>query len=770
MQRDDKQADGRAQRQPASEAMAARGAAATMADHRPAAAAQRRLMEGIARSPRAQLMSPVAQRQGVDDEEPLQGRFEGPAQRQEAEPAAPNRTGLPDGLKAGIESMSGLSMDHVRVHYGSSQPAQLNALAYAQGSDIHLAPGQEQHLPHEAWHVVQQAQGRVPATMQLKAGVPVNDDPVLEREADVMGLRAAALQSPEADDSLRPVELGRSSTLQRQVTQIAWGNSTAASASTTGAKGGVFFITVAGVRHIVKATSEVGATVLGEEIVGAVMGPSAATPGSQIVPNTDVEFQDIIARLRHHQAGKPAAYGVKLQLFEQATSLLVQSDLGQGRDTFRTPGTNAGLQAGDPNVNVAGDVAHDVALLEDAQIMRNVGRLLAADTLIGNADRFEQMNLDNALLSAQSLGAIDTEAMLQGYPEFVTFIGQAAVGGPSYAGVGDSFRPQGAGTDNVTAYVDFVLRSGREISDADDTVGHAAAPSSMVIQQMTDLQVGWFEKKFIAKLVGWSQPQVVAGYLAAGYPQRPFAGANRDAFEASRWFTHVWPNLHQGYQDGLVAIRQFMTGPAFVQTSQRHAQLQAGHGARPNFNLDALRIRGMYMTCVAAGKDPVAARQEALAYVRSKLGAAPPGHDKAVRVVAQGVTLHVLTQEQAELLRWFLPSVNSDTLDESILHLRGKGKKIAHGIMNTVVPLVDTELLDRRLEALRAACLRHLLQSGPESDLAVAVQAAVSKARDLRAADVDQFSYATKKGARAARDAMLTLGADMANWAPKVKQ
>jgi hypothetical protein len=50
-----------------------------------------------------------------------------------------------------------MSMDHVKVHYNSSQPAQLNALAYAQGSDIHVAPGQEQHLPHEAWHVVQQA-------------------------------------------------------------------------------------------------------------------------------------------------------------------------------------------------------------------------------------------------------------------------------------------------------------------------------------------------------------------------------------------------------------------------------------------------------------------------------------------------------------------------------------------------------------------------------------------------------------------------------------
>ena len=103
---------------------------------------------------------------------------------------APNRTGLPDHLKAGVESLSGLSFDHVRVHRNSSKPAQLNAHAYAQGSEIHLAPGQEKHLPHEAWHLVQQAQGRVKPTMQLKGNVSVNDDAGLEREADVLGRRA----------------------------------------------------------------------------------------------------------------------------------------------------------------------------------------------------------------------------------------------------------------------------------------------------------------------------------------------------------------------------------------------------------------------------------------------------------------------------------------------------------------------------------------------------------------------------------------------------
>jgi len=102
----------------------------------------------------------------------------------------PNNTGLPDNLKSGIENLSGMSMDGVKVYYNSSQPAQLNALAYAQGADIHIAPGQEQHLPHEAWHVVQQAQGRVRPTMQMKGGVQVNDDAGLEQEADLMGIRA----------------------------------------------------------------------------------------------------------------------------------------------------------------------------------------------------------------------------------------------------------------------------------------------------------------------------------------------------------------------------------------------------------------------------------------------------------------------------------------------------------------------------------------------------------------------------------------------------
>ena len=124
-----------------------------------------------------------AQRLGdEEDDELMQGKFETPEQKR-------NETGMSDNLKAGIEDLSGFAMDDVRVHYNSPEPATVQAAAYTQGTDIYVAPGQEQHLPHEAWHVAQQMAGRVEPTTEV-SGLPVNDCIELEHEADVMGARA----------------------------------------------------------------------------------------------------------------------------------------------------------------------------------------------------------------------------------------------------------------------------------------------------------------------------------------------------------------------------------------------------------------------------------------------------------------------------------------------------------------------------------------------------------------------------------------------------
>ncbi|HEX2689253.1 MAG TPA: DUF4157 domain-containing protein, partial [Kofleriaceae bacterium] len=126
-----------------------------------------------------------------------------------------------------MEGAFGVGFSAVRIHEGPHAQA-LGALAYTQGTDIHFAPGRYQPnsqsgqelLGHELAHVVQQAQGRAPATAQAK-GVDVNDDPSLEAEADAMGARAVRGERARGSGgALAPVaaatiQARRSSVVQR---------------------------------------------------------------------------------------------------------------------------------------------------------------------------------------------------------------------------------------------------------------------------------------------------------------------------------------------------------------------------------------------------------------------------------------------------------------------------------------------------------------------------------------------------------------------------
>jgi len=135
-----------------------------------------------------------------------------PRARDQARAPRPTRAAvpLPDALRSGVESLSGFALDDVRVHFDSTEPARLGALAYAQGTTIHVAPGQEQHLPHEAWHVVQQAQGRIAPSTGQGRGPLLNTSSALEREAEVIGAKASRIRlGTLAAGPLRPLPKGR---------------------------------------------------------------------------------------------------------------------------------------------------------------------------------------------------------------------------------------------------------------------------------------------------------------------------------------------------------------------------------------------------------------------------------------------------------------------------------------------------------------------------------------------------------------------------------
>jgi hypothetical protein len=182
-----------------------------------AAGAPIQRMEGLEEEEELQMKAvgtPIQRMEGLEEEEELQMKAAGtPIQRMEGleeeeelqmkKADAPlqlkaNDNKMPEHVQSKMEKSIGADFSDVNIHVGS-EASDVGALAYAQGSDIHFAPGQynpesssgQQLLGHELTHVQQQRQGRVKPTMQAK-GIAVNDDAGLEREADIKGAKAAA--------------------------------------------------------------------------------------------------------------------------------------------------------------------------------------------------------------------------------------------------------------------------------------------------------------------------------------------------------------------------------------------------------------------------------------------------------------------------------------------------------------------------------------------------------------------------------------------------
>ncbi|WP_176220714.1 DUF4157 domain-containing protein [Cohnella massiliensis] len=136
--------------------------------------------------------------------------------RSEAAPkqrlADPNR--LPLEVQAKMEMAMDADFSDVTIHPNSASAAQVGALAYAQGTDIHFAPGQydpfsrkgQQMIGHELAHVVQQKAGRVAPTGRTASGALLNESPHLEKEADALGAKAADTSIPASSAIQRMVD------------------------------------------------------------------------------------------------------------------------------------------------------------------------------------------------------------------------------------------------------------------------------------------------------------------------------------------------------------------------------------------------------------------------------------------------------------------------------------------------------------------------------------------------------------------------------------
>lgn len=105
--------------------------------------------------------------------------------------------GIPEGVQAKMEKALNTDLSDVTVTPNSSKAVGVGAAAFTQGTDIHVAPGHynpnssggKKLLGHELAHVAQQKAGRVKPTGSV-GGLPLNDNPGLENEADRIGSKA----------------------------------------------------------------------------------------------------------------------------------------------------------------------------------------------------------------------------------------------------------------------------------------------------------------------------------------------------------------------------------------------------------------------------------------------------------------------------------------------------------------------------------------------------------------------------------------------------
>jgi Domain of unknown function (DUF4157) len=347
---------------------------------------------------------------------------DGPIQRQPTEagdgPVAsvasrPSHTGLPDKLKAGVESLSGFDMSDVRVHFNSSKPARLQALAYTRGTHIHLAPGQARHLPHEAWHVAQQKQGRVQPSFQLK-GEQFNDDQRLEHEADVMGKKVTS-----AGDAAPATQLRQSSGMPcnpriQRVADPTIAPDVLNVISSGTANYGVYILEDGNETVAVKFSKEdTRRAVFADKVLRAAgIGNTNARVATQVEKDNIIENIRRVGRLyatgTHEQQEIAAKINAKIDSASKAVSVLIM-EKAKGTDFF----------------DIMADKSQSKAFLNSAEFHTQLGRLVAADALLGNSDRLAVqtgkttpkgvLNAANFKVTAQSvINTIDNDTEIVG--------------------------------------------------------------------------------------------------------------------------------------------------------------------------------------------------------------------------------------------------------------------------------------------------------------------------------------------------------------------
>ncbi|MFV8750909.1 eCIS core domain-containing protein [Nannocystaceae bacterium ST9] len=346
--------------------------------------------------------TPTSERGGVSREPPAYGIavLDGGARLDGS--ASPGRRGLslPAPIATKMARAFASDFSDVRVHLDGSA-ARLGAQAFTRGRDIHFAPGRyDPHaaqgqalIGHELAHVVQQSQGRVPASARWR-GHAINTDPALEREADESGQRATRGQPAGLRGPLRHAPASADVVQGFGIDSRTWKDVTAVRNLSKGA-----YLVSAGNERVIIKLASAGKIAIepGEgptqETLGAGLANAVGVPAARTLQmlGKDVEGRTIIATL-HALGGEARALAASLAKVE---SFLVME-----------------FVAGD-DLEHAGPRFLSMTREQRETLYASLGRMYAFDVFVDNTDRFIKLNLGNMMVRADG-ELIGIDQMIQG--------------------------------------------------------------------------------------------------------------------------------------------------------------------------------------------------------------------------------------------------------------------------------------------------------------------------------------------------------------------
>lgn len=236
-------------------------------------------------------------------------------------------------------------------------------------------------------------------------------------------------------------------------------------------------------------------------------------------------------------------------------------------------------------------------IIQNKDLMINLGRLFAVDAVLGNGDRLCSMNPGNILYSSKGgVWAIDSQTILTNYAEIKNLTKQADPKTPvPYVSVLNQSPKEWA--TNIVTDSRHQLPTGNKLKEP-----HPVLAPDFTMKYLHKPKV-WFDKRFKGELVHKSEEHNMP---------------KSDPPSDQDWET-AYVFFKQGLDQGLKDVDDKLSGLNWLSVKSKFKSYTDKYGGDPNMDWTNFKLRRLYIKAVRAGKTEQEALTICEAYALRKL-------------------------------------------------------------------------------------------------------------------------------------------------------